>query len=197
MSDDPGEVKSRLEHAEKICLMIKNFMTSLANFSRTGNPTFKTEHMGRLLKNTSHLAFQNRRIEKKLSIADNLEIVEMDPVLIREVIINLLKNSENSMNDGGLIIIKGEKELLGNGSNLPLKKGVYVKITIKDNGPGIPPEKLKNIFKPTFSAKKGFGIPLSYYIIKKHNGHFVIDSQPGEGTTCTIYIPISQNSKPN
>jgi signal transduction histidine kinase len=69
-----------------------------------------------------------------------------------------------------------------------------VAITVSDNGFGISPEDLRKIFLPFFTAKKkrglGLGLPICDRIIKNHGGRIKVESQPGQGTTFEIYLPV-------
>ena len=72
-----------------------------------------------------------------------------------------------------------------------------VKITISDNGVGIPRKVLERIFDPYYSTKKegsGLGLAISQSIINKHKGHIFASSEPNSGTTFTIYLPASPSS---
>jgi signal transduction histidine kinase len=69
-------------------------------------------------------------------------------------------------------------------------------VLISDNGPGIPPEKLERIFDPTFSNMDGrvgmeLGLPLAFKTIRDHGGDLLVASDPGEGTTFTVTLPLS------
>ena len=75
---------------------------------------------------------------------------------------------------------------------MPLKKGKYVKISVTDQGMGIPMEHLPNIFDPYFTTKQkgsGLGLAVAYSIVKKHGGHLAVESQLGKGTTFHLYLP--------
>jgi two-component system NtrC family sensor kinase len=68
-------------------------------------------------------------------------------------------------------------------------------ISVSDTGQGIPPELIKKIFDPFFTTKPigkgtGLGLSVSYGIIDKHGGHIDVHSQPGQGTTFTINLPV-------
>jgi CheY-like chemotaxis protein len=79
-------------------------------------------------------------------------------------------------------------------SVLPLNAGHYIKVSIKDNGIGIPQENIRKIFDPYFTTKpngSGFGLSTSYSIVKNHNGHISVESRQGSGTTFYIYLPAS------
>ncbi|NIR53171.1 HAMP domain-containing histidine kinase, partial [candidate division KSB1 bacterium] len=69
-------------------------------------------------------------------------------------------------------------------------------IRISDDGPGIPPENLDRIFDPGFTTKgvgvgTGMGLAIAYQIVKEHNGHIHVQSQPGKGTTFTIELSVN------
>jgi signal transduction histidine kinase len=70
-----------------------------------------------------------------------------------------------------------------------------VAVAIKDNGIGINPSEMEQIFRPFFTTKSevkgtGLGLSISYGIIKKHHGEIRVESQPGNGATFTILLPI-------
>ncbi|MFH2011918.1 MAG: ATP-binding protein [Pseudomonadota bacterium] len=78
---------------------------------------------------------------------------------------------------------------------LPVRPGRYIRISITDQGLGIAPRHLLNIFDPYFTTKQkgsGLGLATTYSIIKKHNGHITVESQLGVGTTFHIYLPASE-----
>ncbi len=76
-----------------------------------------------------------------------------------------------------------------------MRKGGYVKISIRDHGTGIPQDKLQKIFDPYYTTKQegsGLGHATTYSIIKKHGGYITVESEIGVGTTFYIYIPHSE-----
>jgi signal transduction histidine kinase len=69
-----------------------------------------------------------------------------------------------------------------------------IKVKIRDTGPGIPPEVVKNIFSPFFTTKEkgtGLGLAISYGIIERHNGKIDVDTALGKGSTFTVSLPVS------
>ncbi|MGD2086984.1 MAG: ATP-binding protein [Candidatus Aminicenantes bacterium] len=71
-----------------------------------------------------------------------------------------------------------------------------LKITVKDNGIGILPGNIEKVFDPYFTTRDkadqkgiGLGLTLCYSIVKKHNGHIAVESEPGKGTIFTLYLP--------
>jgi CheY-like chemotaxis protein len=97
------------------------------------------------------------------------------------------------MPDGGSIEVIAENVIAG--ESLPLTPGNYIRIAIRDQGPGVPPEILPNIFDPYFTTKSGgsgLGLATSHSIISKHGGHITVDSREGVGATFCIYLPASE-----
>lgn len=99
----------------------------------------------------------------------------------------------------GRITVKGEKFSAHPHNHLLLKEGNYVKMTVEDNGVGIPKAILGRVFEPYFSTRDdfnkkglGLGLTLCYSIVKKHDGHITIDSDEGKGTVVTVYLPVSE-----
>ena len=99
---------------------------------------------------------------------------------LNQVFMNIILNASEGMNEGNIWI-----KTWNDGKN------IYIEI--KDNGHGIPPERINNIFEPFFTTREdgtGLGLSISYRIIKDHNGDITVDSEVGEGTTFTIRLPL-------
>jgi two-component system cell cycle sensor histidine kinase/response regulator CckA len=111
----------------------------------------------------------------------------------------LIINADQAMPGGGNIEISAINVMIGPGDDIPLKKGEYVKVSIKDHGIGITKKNLTKIFDPYFTTKRGgsgLGLSVAYSIVKKHEGYITVMSGPGKGTTVYIYIPASHKDIP-
>jgi len=100
------------------------------------------------------------------------------------------------MPEGGTIRLMAENITVGPENSSTMKQGKYVKITIKDEGTGIPKGDLPKIFDPYFTTKtkeSGLGLATAYSIIKKHDGYITVESELDAGTTFYIYLPASEN----
>lgn len=84
----------------------------------------------------------------------DLWTVEVDAGQISQVVNNLILNADQAMPEGGMVRIRGENVHLGPVDHLPVKEGNYVRVSIEDEGIGIPPEYLGKIFDPYFTTKK-------------------------------------------
>lgn len=127
----------------------------------------------------------NKSVTIRSSLDRSLPGILVDDNSIRQVIINVLENSYESMSDGGRIDLR---------SYLDLHAGKIV-IDISDKGGGIKEEILDNIFDPFFTSKEsgvGLGLAISYQIIKAHNGEIVITNNNDQGVRCIIKLPLDQ-----
>lgn len=127
-------------------------------------------------------------IEIKLAVADDI-VIFADKQKIQQVFINLIRNSLDAIAGVGLIQINGWQ----NQANL--------KITIQDDGPGIPQQLQDKIFDPFFTTKdtgqgSGLGLFIIHDIITQHGGHITLNSE-GQGTTFTILLPNKEASCQN
>ncbi|WP_409291955.1 PAS domain S-box protein [Peribacillus sp. SCS-37] len=101
---------------------------------------------------------------------------------LKQVFINIIKNAIEVMPKGGVITIKTDEYL-----------DKFVRISISDQGQGIPEEKIKKLGEPFYTTKErgtGLGLMVSYKIIEEHKGWIDVESKEGAGTTFHIYLPI-------
>ena len=120
-----------------------------------------------------------------------------DPTQLHQVLLNLCVNARDAMPQGGKLTLEAENRELDAvyaGSMLGAKPGQYVVLRVGDTGTGIPPKTLDRIFEPFFTTKgpdKGTGLGLSTAmgIVKGHGGFLHVYSQPGHGSTFSVYLP--------
>ncbi len=112
--------------------------------------------------------------------------VEIDPLLFKQALANILENAVNAYQSGqGKVIVRGSVD------------SDRVRLTVQDFGCGIPTEDREKIFMPFFSRRPsgtGLGLSLAGKIVDLHHGSIHIDSKVGEGTTFTISIPLSRTA---
>jgi PAS domain S-box-containing protein len=189
------KVYRRLEETEKASLKAKDLTQQLLTFSRGGAPVKKTIDLGNLVNESVAFALRGSKVRCNFSIPPDLWLAEVDEGQIGQVVNNLVINAVHSMPEGGTIELQAANMVVESQQALPLRPGRYVKVSIRDHGKGIPREHLAKIFDPYFTTKSkgsGLGLPTAYSIINRHEGHIEVESEPGRGTSFTIYLPASE-----
>jgi CheY-like chemotaxis protein len=144
------------------------------------------------------------RTRKEINIFEDFEsdiwTVEVDPIQIEQVLLNLYVNAGHAMPKGGKLRVQTENIFLGEEDVQiqfeQLKKGRYVKISVSDSGVGMDEKTLQRIFDPFFTTKgvgkgSGLGLYSAYGIIRNHGGHIEAFSEIGKGSTFSVYIPAT------
>ena len=104
---------------------------------------------------------------------------------MNQVFNNLIINADQAMPEGGIIRVLAENTVIGQEKLPILTEGRYVKVSVLDQGSGIPEANLGKIFDPYFTTKakgNGLGLATVYSIISKHGGLITVESQVGVGT---------------
>ena len=172
----------------------------LLGFARGGRYEVKPADMNDLLKKSSSMF---ERTKKEISIhrqyAKDLWTTEIDRGQIEQVLMNLYVNAWQAMPGGGEIYLKTENVIFDGEHAFPyaVNPGRYIKISMTDTGTGMDAKTRERIFDPFFTTKEmgrgtGLGLATVYGIIKGHSGMINVESEPGQGTTFTIYLPASE-----
>lgn len=141
-------------------------------------------------------------IDIRQTIQDTADTVFADPTQINQIMINLCTNAFHAMEEtGGMLNIGIQNVLLDEDSAVlidpELTQGNYVKVTVSDTGPGIAPEIIERIFDPYFTTKEvgkgsGLGLSVVHGIVKIHRGAITVDSELGQGTTFSVFFPVTE-----
>jgi len=188
--------------AEKAAFKATRLTKQLLTFSQAGAPVKEHIIVSQLVEETVGFSLSGSNVDYKLHFEDDLWTVEVDKGQIDQVLNNLVINAAQAMSDGGTVTIAAENYILDNetvsdnalvkGKDLPLADGNYVRIMVRDEGPGIPRKHIGKIFDPYFTTKQdctGLGLTTAYSIIKKHSGHIEVESQFGTGAVFYCYLP--------
>jgi len=140
-------------------------------------------------------------IEIDLTMAEDTGSARLNPDQIAQIIVNLATNARDAMPDGGTLTIEAGNADLQEGGAEGVPPGRYVRLTITDTGTGMDEETREKIFEPFFTTKapgKGTGLGMStvYGLVEGHKGHMTVESQPGSGTSFSIYLPRSEGETP-
>lgn len=195
--NNPEETKNLLTNMEKAALRAKDLTSQLLTFSRGGEPVIETASIQSLIDESGEFVLRGSNIKVSFDIPEDLWLVNVDSGQISQVIQNIVLNARQAMPGEGEVRITCAncRDCLSGTDEL---KEQCVRVTIRDNGPGITPDILPKIFDPYFSTKQdgsGLGLAICHSIIKKHHGVLYVASTPGEGTTFTIQLPVGPQLK--
>jgi signal transduction histidine kinase len=159
----------------------------LRNFSRMDEHELKMADINQGLDST--LLILHNKIKNRIHIVKdygNFPEIMCYPGQLNQVFMNLLNNAQEAIDGEGEIIIKTWKE------------GDSVKISVRDNGRGIPEKVKKKIFDPFYTTKDvgkgtGLGLSISFGIVEKHNGTIEVRSEPGKGAEFIVSLPDNLN----
>ncbi|MHB8836457.1 MAG: response regulator [Candidatus Methylomirabilia bacterium] len=175
---------------------------SLLSFSRKQIMERRTEDLNQLLKRVEK--FLGRVIGEdvafKIRPAAEPVPVFVDGPQIEQVLMNLATNARDAMTKGGTLDISAERVHLDGEAAMELgigNPGDYALITAADTGCGMPEEVRRRIFEPFFTTKEagkgtGLGLAVAYGIVRQHDGRITVQSEPGQGTTFKIFLPLVQ-----
>jgi len=140
------------------------------------------------------------RVTFRTEYDKNLLNIKGSPVHLEKTLMNLISNAAESISGSGIVTIQTESRYL----DKPLlrydevREGDYAVITVSDTGMGIPAENREKIFEPFYTKKTmgrsgtGLGLAIVWGTVKDHNGYIDVQTEVGEGTTFTLYFPVTR-----
>jgi signal transduction histidine kinase len=187
LQGNPVSEEERLSYAEKVLAEVDRvdaLLVRLLAASSSPHVVLEAVDVAGLIhvlleKFSPQLESQN--IETRLDFADHLPFLQAHPDEISQIFSNLLVNAIYEMADGGVLTIA-----------LKMSDG-GIQAVLKDTGKGIPAEHLSRIFDPFFTTKEkgtGFGLSVVLRIVKTYGGKISVDSNPDQGTTFTVLLPV-------
>jgi PAS domain S-box-containing protein len=196
-SSDPN-----LEHTQAIEEHVRSatsLTTQLLGTAYGGKYDPKPTDLNELVVHSSTMF---NRTRKEIQIHTNMSqtpvVAEVDRQQVEQVLLNLYVNSWQAMPDGGEIYLESSIVTLDDADCAPyhVSPGRYAKILVTDSGIGMDEATRLQVFDPFFTTKEkgrgtGLGLASAYAIINNHDGFITIDSKPGNGTTVSIYLPVS------
>ena len=166
-----------------------SIMESMRDFSRKKHPIKTPTDANKLIGHALDLLIHPLK-QKNISISRSFEAnerINVDGEQITQVLLNLINNAIDALDSGGRVTLSTRVVETAQSAR-------SVQITVKDNGSGIAPELVQQIFEPFFSTKgsKGTGLGLSICkgIIDNHGGSIDLESRLGQGTTFTLTLPV-------
>ncbi|MCX7920029.1 MAG: ATP-binding protein [bacterium] len=181
-ADDPNRKYAEIimEEVDRLARLIRDVL----DYARLPEPEPEPHNLNELILEWLDLIKEDlnkHRITLKTELQD-IPIFSFDARQIKQVFLNIVSNAIHAMQDNGgtlTITTAGENDT--------------VKLNITDTGPGIWPEIMKDIFNPFFTTKPsgtGLGLSIAHRILEDHGGDIKVTSQPGQGATFTVILPL-------
>jgi signal transduction histidine kinase/CheY-like chemotaxis protein len=196
-----SQAKQNLQEVLKAANRAKKLVQQILTFSRQNSQERKPMRVQTLIKEALKLlrATIPSSIEINSSVEEDCGLIKGDPTQIHQVIMNLSTNAYHALQETGGKLEVSLKEINLNYEEslqrVGIKVGRHLELTVKDNGHGMPPQVLERIFDPYYTTKKqgkgtGLGLSVTHGIIKNHGGDISVSSQPGVGSTFSVYLPV-------
>ncbi len=201
---DDNSLHPHYESIRNIKKQVKSgakLVSHLLGYARKGKYEVKPVNLNQLVEDVSETFGRTRReIMICQDLAEELFATEVDQGQMERVLLNLLVNASDAMTGGGNIIVKTMNATHNNiKDNLydDPKPGNYVLLTVTDSGAGMDKMTMERIFDPFFTTKEmsrgtGLGLSSVYGIINAHAGYIDVESKKGQGSTFSIYLPVSE-----
>jgi signal transduction histidine kinase/ActR/RegA family two-component response regulator len=191
---DPGTVSGILSDMESATYRAKDLTQQMLTFSKGGAPIKTVSSIRTLLKEVVSFHLSGSNVKVETDIEDNLWNASIDEGQISQVIGNLVINAKQAMPEGGRIWVTA-MNVVSSSPDSSIPEGQYLRISVRDEGCGIPPEHIRRIFDPFYTTKpegNGLGLASSASVVKNHDGSIEVESSPGEGSEFIIYLPATQ-----
>lgn len=164
---------------------LNRVVTSLLEYSRPRPPRRVPLDLRELIKSVTDLLADDplaAKVTMEVKTDANLPQVKADPDQLRQVLLNLVVNALQALNGQGRLVI----EARGSSGEVTL--------TVSDDGPGLDPEHLEQVFDPFYSTRErgtGLGLAIARRIARAHGGELTADNQPHGGARFTLTIPLN------
>ncbi len=189
------EIREYLEEAERGLMRATGLTQRLVSFSRDdGLSHRRLVNIRQIIEDTAVFSLHGSSCTVETRIDDDLWPAGVNEMQIGQVFHNIVSNAIQAMPEGGTITITARNVYIDSSQSLPIRDGKYIRVFIRDTGPGVPHGIRDRIFEPFFTTRPnshGLGLAACYSIIKSHNGHISFQSYENEGTTFTIFLPAS------
>jgi signal transduction histidine kinase len=167
---------------------IARIIQELLEFSRPPTPVQEWVQVNAVIQSLEPLLEQDLRekqIALKIILEPELPLVFISSDQLKQVVLNLVRNAEDAMPQGGELVIR------------TVQQGQFIELGIADTGCGIPAEHRGHIFDPFFTTKRrgkgvGLGLSVSYGIITAASGRVEVESEVGKGSTFRVSLPAVQ-----
>jgi PAS domain S-box-containing protein len=199
--DDPNRpnIEQMLQASDRAAHLTRDLLL----FSRKQSIERRPVDLNEIIENMRKFLLRliGEDIELRTALHDGQIPILADAHQIQQVLMNLSANARDAMKKGGLLTITSEMVSLDS-QFITLhgfgKPGRHALLTFSDTGEGMDEHTTQKIFEPFFTTKEvgkgtGLGLAVVYGIIKQHEGHITVYSEPGRGTTYKIHLPVIES----
>ena len=174
----------------------REIVRSLLDFSRPAAPKRAPTDLNEVVRRAIAVVINQltlARVHLSLDLAGALPSVPADANQIQQVLVNLLLNAADAVGDaGGTITVATRTVLMDSEGENPAAPGVEV--SVRDDGAGIPADRLSRVFEPFFTTKggrgNGLGLAVSWGIVEAHGGRISVESHVGDGSHFAVRLPL-------
>jgi signal transduction histidine kinase len=197
-SGDPEKVSAIARTIDRASLRGTELINQLLAFARKSEGAFTSTSLNQRVREITSMLrpAMPPNVTFEVQLAEQLPEIHADPGQVERVLINLATNARDAMPEGGKIIFSTR---VINGRDLPTPAAredeQYISLSVTDTGFGMDEATRQRIFEPFFTTKPrgkgtGLGMPVVYGLMQSHNGLIDVQSEPGKGTSITLYFPI-------
>jgi signal transduction histidine kinase len=197
-SDDtlPQEAVENAQSIVDQSQRMTDIIRDVLDFARRKEPERVDVRIGDVLEHAVSLMepiCEDRKVDVVVLGRGNIT-ARIDPGKVLQVLTNLMMNAVHAMPEGGTITLRVDREHVEDPKDRHAAKGDFVKISVEDEGVGIAPERLGEIFDAFFTTKKegegtGLGLSVCHGIMREHGGWIEVQSEVGRGSRFTIFLP--------
>lgn len=204
--DLPSDAVELLDNARSALLRGADLTKNMLSFARQAELNPKPTEVSQLVGNA--IGWIERTLPPALvietSLATNLNLVNVDQSSLESALLNLIVNARDAMAGSGKITISTflvkARSVAASPLSEPPREGTYVALSVTDSGEGIAETDMERIFEPFHTTKKlgegsGLGLSMVMGFMNQSGGSVGVESKVGEGTTFTLYFPISGSSR--
>jgi PAS domain S-box-containing protein len=182
--EDPHKSVEKLQIIVEEIRRLEEFLAEVGSFAKLSEPRKCPIDLNFLIREMClklESSLQEKRITLAVNLDPNLPQVQFDPLLLRQVLLNIAKNGIEAMPGGGALTFTSGRD------------NDRVLVRISDSGEGIPPDLIDKIFQPFYSTKpkgSGLGLAISQTIVKAHQGEIRVESELHLGTAVTVFLQV-------
>jgi signal transduction histidine kinase len=186
LGDTDQKITRHLCLMEDEVALVSAVIADLMDFVMVKEPARRPLDINQLVSDTLAELALPAPVELVTELTPGLPLLDGDPAQLARALNKLLVNAVEAMT----AVAPGGRLTVRTGLS---DEGQTVWVTVSDTGPGLPTEDIDRLFDPLFTTKAqgfGLGLPIARGFIERHGGRLVVSSNPGEGTTCTMILPL-------